>query len=185
MAERREDILKVVRSIIAKKGMAGLSTTEICKVAGISMGALYTHFSGKNEIILALAEWTTENIAKLYDFHDAKEMRERLMNLAGEAKSDPTKFRLDVELAAASLSDPKLGRMWQSFRESKFLAISIARLVRVGELRRDLDAETAATAIEALLLGLYFVRLVGGKRGDPAEAMALLLDDMMPRKTRR
>lgn len=178
MEDRRKEIIEAASDILSKKGLKGLSTTEICKVAGISMGALYTHFASKDEIILALAEWTTQLRKELFNFHNARDFRVRLLKQAAEAKSNPRKFRLDVELLSASLSDPRLNEVWQSFRESQVLVHSIRRLIEAGELRADLDPEAAATAIEALTIGLYFIHLVGGKRSDPVKAMRLLLDDM-------
>ena len=55
MADRRDEILDAAVRCLLRTGLAGLSTTAICKEAGVSMGALYTHFSTKEDVIQGIA----------------------------------------------------------------------------------------------------------------------------------
>ena len=71
--------------------------------------------------------------------------------------------------------------LWASYRDSRHLAEALRRLADKGELRDGLDIEAAAGALEALLVGLGFIALVGGKAGlEPVRALGLLLDGMAP-----
>ncbi len=52
--QRREQLLESARKLFMEKGYRGTSTEEIATNAGLTKGALYFHFSSKEEILLAL-----------------------------------------------------------------------------------------------------------------------------------
>lgn len=53
-AQRRADILTAAAEILAESGWAGLSMREVARRAGVSVGATYQWFSGKDEIFAEL-----------------------------------------------------------------------------------------------------------------------------------
>ncbi len=53
---RREQILQATRQVIAAKGYANLTMTEIAEVAGITVSSIYQYFRNKAEIVLALCQ---------------------------------------------------------------------------------------------------------------------------------
>src|SRR5919197_1706774 len=70
-AERRETtraaLLAAARELFAERGYAGVSTEEIVERAGVTRGALYHHFRGKDDLFRAVCEQiereVTERIA--------------------------------------------------------------------------------------------------------------------------
>lgn len=50
----REQLLEAAARVIARKGYAGASVEEIAESAGYSTGALYSNFSGKEQLFLEL-----------------------------------------------------------------------------------------------------------------------------------
>ncbi len=52
--ETRSRILKAAEVCFAQSGYDGTSVAQICQAAGVSKGALYHHFSSKEELYLAL-----------------------------------------------------------------------------------------------------------------------------------
>lgn len=52
---RRQEILAAAAAIIAEKGYSGATTKEIADAADVAEGTLYNYFSGKREILLAIA----------------------------------------------------------------------------------------------------------------------------------
>lgn len=52
----RESLMSAARSLFTEKGYAATSVVEITQLAGISVGSLYYHFGGKQEIFLAIHE---------------------------------------------------------------------------------------------------------------------------------
>lgn len=66
--ERRQLILNVAVEVFSEKGYCSATIDEIVKKAGISKGLIYTYFTSKEEIFLAIAEkW--ENDAERNDSH--------------------------------------------------------------------------------------------------------------------
>ena len=59
--ETRQQLLDAAKKLLIERGMAALTTTAICKEAGLSQGALFKHFETKHQMLCAVA-------AHLYDF---------------------------------------------------------------------------------------------------------------------
>ena len=53
-ARTRERLLAAAARIFARKGYAGATVEEIAEAAGYTIGALYAHFGGKQEMFLEL-----------------------------------------------------------------------------------------------------------------------------------
>ena len=54
--QRRKQLLESARKSFTEKGYRGTSTEEIAANAGLTKGALYFHFKGKEDILLALVK---------------------------------------------------------------------------------------------------------------------------------
>jgi AcrR family transcriptional regulator len=55
---RRSEILRAAEKLILSRGLSGVTTREISGQAGCSEGALYVHFHGRLELLLAVLEET-------------------------------------------------------------------------------------------------------------------------------
>src|SRR6516165_8555558 len=53
---RRSDILKAAEKLMRSHGLSGVTTRQISKEVGCSEGALYVHFKGRLELLLAMLE---------------------------------------------------------------------------------------------------------------------------------
>src|SRR3954447_8723246 len=64
----RAALVAAARPLFAERGFAGVGTEEIVRAAGVTRGALYHHFSGKDGLFLAVFEQVerelTERIAR-------------------------------------------------------------------------------------------------------------------------
>jgi len=182
MAGRREAILDAAFACLKNGGMAGLTTTALCAEAGISMGALYTHFKTKDDVLQALAERGAHARRAEFDFHDAKEMREGLLGVMQKPfdRAFVEGFRAELELLLRDHNDPNVAETARDFTETPELMRTIKRLIRVGELRADLDPKAAATAISVMMVGAMMFGLMGARPATPLrEAMALLLNGVI------
>jgi len=54
--ERRQQLLQAARSLFMKKGVRTTSTEEIARSAGLTKGALYFHFTNKEDILFELVK---------------------------------------------------------------------------------------------------------------------------------
>jgi AcrR family transcriptional regulator len=77
----RGRLLDAAASVFAKRGYRGASVEEISAEAGYTIGALYSNFSGKDEVLLALLEQQVDRIA------------ERIVAAALEAEDPADKLR--------------------------------------------------------------------------------------------
>src|SRR5215469_7646920 len=53
---RRSEILRAAQKLMVTKGLTGVTTREISKEVGCSEGALYVHFKGRLDLLLAMLE---------------------------------------------------------------------------------------------------------------------------------
>jgi AcrR family transcriptional regulator len=55
-SNRRSEILHAAQKLMSTKGLNGVTTRQISKEVGCSEGALYVHFKGRLELLLAMLE---------------------------------------------------------------------------------------------------------------------------------
>jgi AcrR family transcriptional regulator len=60
----RKALVDVARRLFAKRGYADVGTEEIVRRAGVTRGALYHHFSGKEDLLHAVAEQVEEEVTR-------------------------------------------------------------------------------------------------------------------------
>lgn len=53
---RRSDILRAAEKLLHSRGLSGVTTRQISQEVGCSEGALYVHFKGRLELLLAMLE---------------------------------------------------------------------------------------------------------------------------------
>jgi len=61
-AERQQEIVQAVLSLIAEQGIQGVTMTRIADRVGITEAALYRHFRGKMEIVAATIDTTFDEL---------------------------------------------------------------------------------------------------------------------------
>jgi AcrR family transcriptional regulator len=175
--ERREEtrgrLLAATQAALVERGYAGATTTEICRRAGVSQGALFKHFVSKGELLAATAERLFGGLIFAY--------REEMPRLAGVQ---------DRAAAAVQL-------LWDVFEDARLLAAIelygaartdrelARRLAPVAELARELFPEAAARnpdfdAVVAVVVqaiqGATLGSLAAGDRRPFAPMLALLTD---------
>ena len=62
---RRSEILKAAQKLMTTKGLTGVTTREISREVGCSEGALYVHFKGRLELLLAMLEESLPTMLQL------------------------------------------------------------------------------------------------------------------------
>jgi AcrR family transcriptional regulator len=100
----RGRLLDAAASVFAKRGYRGASVEEISAEAGYTIGALYSNFSGKDEVLLALLEQQVARIA------------ERIVAAALEAEDPADKLRAGAREWMAFLDEePELYALMVEF----------------------------------------------------------------------
>lgn len=149
--ERRQQIVEGLLRVIAERGYERASIAEIAKAAGLSPGLVHYHFTGKQEILLALVEQLAASARE--------RVKARLERTRGGARGQVDAF-LDAFLATGDDADPASVAAW--------VTIS-AEAVRQPEVRAAY--EKAVHADLALLEDL--VGAVVGRRKARAVAAGL------------
>jgi len=65
-AARRAQIIEAAVSCLLDKGYTNTSMSDIIKASGLSSGSIYSHFSGKEDILTTAINERLENVKKLY-----------------------------------------------------------------------------------------------------------------------
>lgn len=65
-AARRAQIIEAAISCFLEKGYTNTSVSDIIKASGLSSGSIYSHFSGKEDILTTAINERLENVKKLY-----------------------------------------------------------------------------------------------------------------------
>ncbi|MFC4608703.1 TetR/AcrR family transcriptional regulator [Streptomyces maoxianensis] len=81
----RQALIDGAREILAEGGHEQFSLNEVARRAGVSTAAPYRHFSGKDELLAAVAEqgYATLHASLERASADTADVRERLLRLAG------------------------------------------------------------------------------------------------------
>lgn len=165
----RRRLLDAAEVVFAQRGFHGASVDEIAREAGATTGALYSNFSGKEDLFLAMFERSAQadvrDYAEIFTTQDTPEEQTRAvadlwMSILRER---PNYFPLVIEFWAYAmrerrLRDPLAERL-------RTLRTASARLVAQGAQRRGIFlspefAERLGLLITALGNGLALEKLL-------------------------
>lgn len=184
----RTRIIESALRVFAEKGYHGATIADVVRDSGLSVGAIYTYYRGKDELFLATCELSTGQ--------GLGELGSRLVRgqSVGEKLAIAVGFFLDSMVA--SPDEPELASMlvmqWSRAEAEPFIRASLTRrrdqitaagelLIREGMERGELpswiDAPALAAAYVTFLDGLLLWRLEQGDayRREDAERRALAL----------
>lgn len=190
-AHTRERLLVAARGVFARRGFHGASVEEIASEAGFSTGALYSNFTGKEDLFLVLMEREIDEHAR--EISDAVRERTSMTERAtGGARQwmkmiqrEPEVLLLFMEFWAYGVRDasvrPKCAARFAQMRE--LLTKLIADGVREFDLELDIPAEQLAVAIDALADGIARQKLADPD-AVPDELMGRVLSLLFEAATR-
>jgi AcrR family transcriptional regulator len=167
-AETRRDLLDAAARVFAHQGFHGASVEAISEEAGFSRGAVYSNFTSKEDLFLALWEERIER--------RRRELRE-VMQRAGDPAAglapasanvmqafdrEREWFVLYFEFALHAARDAEFAERFEQVRERGLaeLAAGIAAGLERAGLDPTLDPADIALALKALSYGLALERLV-------------------------
>jgi AcrR family transcriptional regulator len=165
----RRRLLDAAEVVFAQRGFHGASVDEIAREAGATTGALYSNFSGKEDLFLAMFERSAQadvhDYAEIFTTQATPEEQTRAvadvwMRILRER---PHYFPLVIEFWAYAMREPRLrDPLAERFRT---LRAASARLVTQGAQRRGISlspefAERLGLLITALGNGLALEKLL-------------------------
>ncbi|HEY8546708.1 MAG TPA: helix-turn-helix domain-containing protein [Acidimicrobiales bacterium] len=185
-ARTRERLLDAAAEVFAEKGFAGASIDEIALRAGHTKGAVYSHFSGKDDLFLALIDHQlgADRIGPdggLDDIGDAAALLGRLRAAdVMPSHGDRTRFLLFSEFRLYALRNPEVGRRLAEWERAALaeLAERVDVIVQQLDLTPPVPAARLAALLQCLGAGLELFHHLdpdGPTRASIADAIRLVL----------
>jgi AcrR family transcriptional regulator len=194
---RREQILEAARACLQEHGLEAVSMEMIIARSGLSTGAVYGYFKGKDDIISAVVTEGTAALGRQLvpilkdpEPRPLPELMEQLLRTIadfGQDKHDGID-RLLVALHgwSHSQSDPGLQATTRAAYRSQreLLADTVRRWQAAGTLDPGADPEGVAQLLQSIILGFAAQRALAGDADVQAHVGALqaLTRDQRPRR---
>lgn len=179
-AERtRNAILDAAAAVFDERGFNGASLSDILARAGVTKGALYFHFTSKEELARAIVEEQFMVPLPLVDFTNPglQTLIDMSHSLAHNLRSNVrvrASFRLVVEANFADPSPDPYLRWIESAHE--VLAAAQER----GEIRKDWNPKDLANWVSAVFLGVQTQSHVLTNRADVHERLTIMWKIALP-----
>jgi AcrR family transcriptional regulator len=195
-ASRRRQILGAAWTCFARKGFHRTTMPEICREAGLSTGAVYSYFPGKEEIIeegarRALAS-TLETLGAGAPGAPAAGALSELLVFFALWLAEPDRrhqVRSDVALWGEAATNRRIARvLGRSIRGLRSRLTGLVRRAQVeGSIPPGLEASAVARAVLSLYLGIALQSVVDPgfePRAYAAVMRALRFDGAAPARPR-
>jgi AcrR family transcriptional regulator len=191
--EVRDRIVRAALAVFAERGFHRATMQDIVRESGLSVGAIYTYFRSKSELILAGCDLITDQeLAQLGDrLASVSSYRERVAaaigywfdNLAVEQTGGGSGFLL-LQAWAEVETDPAIREMLLRRRRETGTAIVLILQEGVmrGELPSWLDVSSVSEALSALLDGMLIQAAeegAGYRRADHERRILALFETVM------
>jgi AcrR family transcriptional regulator len=164
--QTRERLLDAAARVFARRGYQQASVEEVAAEAGFTTGAVYSNFSGKEGLFLALADREVDDrVAEIRAVAEAAERGEPAGAEAAEQfreflERDPDWPLLSYEFWSFGVRNAKIREEFGKRRQAVIdaLADALERVAAHLGFRLRFPAPALATAISASLNGLAFER---------------------------
>jgi AcrR family transcriptional regulator len=194
----RDRIVRAASSVFAEKGYHGATIADVVARSGLSVGAIYTHFRGKEELFLSSCDLISGRgldalAVRLAPLATTPERLEAALayyiETIDEFEGEPGQVSL-VRAWAEADAEPGVREMLVRRRERLVGAAQL--LLQEGIARGDLpawlDVDGVARGFSALMDGLLLQRIEAGPAFSPAESMRrarAMLDVLLASATAR
>jgi AcrR family transcriptional regulator len=181
-SDRRTEILEAAERCFARSGFHQASMQDICAEAGMSPGNLYRYFPSKESLIAGISERNrAQAAAMLGEIEKAPDFFAALAEHARHHLVDRSveEVALCAEIMSESRRNPEVARLYEEIeRDIKdHLAAMLRSAVARGEVRADLDVESAALVLLVLADGMSWRRAV--EKGFDAERVLPMILQMV------
>lgn len=162
---RREHILDAAERCFARAGFHRTTIQDICRDAGVSLGALYVYFPSKEDLIAGITERDRSKLAaQLALVAQAPDLMAALSHLGEHytVEEPRHKQQLVIEIGCQSMREGPVGEIFRScdtFVLEQFEAL-FARAQAEGKIAPLLDHKTLASAVAVIGDGLFWRRAV-------------------------
>jgi len=185
-AARREQILEAARACLQEHGLEAVSMEMIISRSGLSTGAVYGYFKGKDEIINAVVTDGTaamgQQLAPVFTSPEpttfprfAEQLLRTVAAFGQEKPADVDRLLVALHGWSHSQSDPLLAAATRTVYSGQrdLLAGTVRRWQADGTFDPGADADEVAQLLLSIVLGFVAQRALAGDVGVRAHADAL------------
>ncbi len=174
--ETRARIIDAAARVFSRRGFGQATVQDIADEADISMGALYHHFSGKEELFRAIMDEHIRRDMLEYEPRPSSSTREaiehfvefQLEHMAQEPELRGLSMELWAQATREEWAREAAADAFRVFRDVMTRLVTIAQ--NAGMARRDLDVPSGALLLEALFIGVQVQRAVEDSAGAAEDA---------------
>jgi len=174
LAARRQQILDAARICFTRNGFHATSMQDVIAEAGLSVGAVYRYFKGKEDLIAAIAgevvAEVTGEIRAIAEHEPAMPLDRAVELLVDdfEPRLGPDGvFRLALQVWAEAVRNPTLAafvrEVYGALRER--MTGLVRRAQDAGHLSAEADADAVGAALFGMLLGYLLQQTLTGTPG--------------------
>ncbi|HEY1707320.1 MAG TPA: helix-turn-helix domain-containing protein [Rhizomicrobium sp.] len=153
----RERILAAAERLFAESGYSNVSMPAIAKASGITAGAIYKHFEGKDDLFLHVVRHAAQSSATAIGPDDGSAVT-RLPRGAALCTMPGLKLlrQIAIEMHYAARRDAKVRRLLRRSLDMQIdgIAADIAAAQKTGELDHTLDPRLLASSVMVFIVGL-------------------------------
>lgn len=175
---RRSEILRAAEMLMHSRGLSGVTTRQISQEVGCSEGALYVHFKGRLELLLAMLEESLPDmLGPLQTLRESVGRSTPHANLAAALLGIFKFHRRVVPGAAGLFAEPKLLVAYRKSlaRQGKGPHLSMAAIAdyivaeqELGRVDSAVDAKLAANLLMSSSFFSAFMEKFSGKTVQPS-----------------
>lgn len=160
MDARRSQILEAAVACFARSGIHGSSIADICKESGLSAGAIYGHFAGKQAIVEAAFELYSADVGDMWErideYDDVLEGMVAMLELTFTWFDDPQALfgmRQGILMHAEALFDPRIAEL-SAAMHTRFVH-QLTALVRTAQAQGGINPALDPQAVARLFFSIY------------------------------
>ena len=180
--ERRQQIVSVTLDLVAEYGVRGTTLARIAAAIGVTTPALYAHFSGRREILLAALQVLFEHRT---EFHRQPADGDALERLRDIARGHTQLVETPDDRSMSALFEFIVAPQEEGLRETVgamhlILVEDIAEIVRRGQrecvIRENADPEQTAWMIVSRAWAEDITQLMGVRESWSEKRSNVMLD---------
>lgn len=163
-AQRRAHLLDAGMRCFARNGYKGTTMRDIAREAGVTTGAIYAHFKGKEELLTSLAQKFTAERNEAFessapDVPAPRALEDTLLLLTDYLDTELAEesLRSDIIMLSEALHDPLLKEHLVA-TDLQHISAYERILKRNKKWRRGVNAKTLAEVITGAVYGLLILR---------------------------
>jgi AcrR family transcriptional regulator len=158
--ERKDEIIEITRNLIFNQGLSNFTMRTVAKLTGVSEAAIYKHFAGKEDLLMALLHslfdpWQ-EALKKLKN--SRMKVDKRLVKLAETHIKFLFEKQLNPVLFFSEAMNPENSKLITVLQENLgFLKTTVSELIEEGitekQFAENIDIEAAAACFIGIIQG--------------------------------